>query len=239
MVERLIHVVLSPYPRWYVYVHYDPRGSRKGESGEIDNVVYVGKGTRARAWVDVRLSSPDHRRWLRDLQNDGFSPDEFVRIEKRRLTSGQAFKFERELIAFYRKKGTLLFNKEKGWSGPVRRYENKWMPDPAFGKMPRRCQPPTSYEEAMTESNFKEAALRTEDEASVTYDLRPFGDRQQPAVAWYLGKLVFLLSARVPKAPPKAAILLVDARFEITSQLRSFVRKLKSADIPVEIRYLS
>jgi hypothetical protein len=93
--------------------------------------------------VDARLSSPDHRRWLRDLQNDGFSPDGFVRIEKRRLTSDQAFKFERELIAFYCEKGALLFNKEKGWSGPVRRYENKWMPDPKFGKMPRRCQPPT------------------------------------------------------------------------------------------------
>ena len=113
------------------------------------------------------------------------------------------------------------------------------MPDPAFGKMPRRCQPPTSYEEAMTEGDFKAAALRTEDETSVTYDLHPFGDRQQPAVAWYLGKLVFLLSAHLLKAPSKAVVLLVDARFVITSQLRGFVRKLKSADIPVEIRYLS
>src|ERR1700739_2618501 len=81
MPERLIRVVLSPYPRWYVYVPYDPRMVRTGESGQIDHVVYVGKGTRARAWVDASLSSPDHRRWLRDLQNDGFSPDEFVRIE--------------------------------------------------------------------------------------------------------------------------------------------------------------
>jgi len=239
MPERLIHVVLSPYPRWYVYAHCDPRMVRKGESGQIDHVVYVGKGTRARAWVDARLNSPDHRRWLRDLQNDGFSPDEFVRIEKRKLTSDQAFEFERELIAFYREKGALLFNKEKGWSGPVRRYENKWMPDPGFGKMPRGCQPPTSSEEAMTEGDFKAAALRTEDEKSVTYDLRRFGDRQEAAVAWYLGNLVFVISAHLPKAPSKAIVLLVDARFVITSQLRGFVRKLKSADIPVEIRYLS
>jgi hypothetical protein len=239
MTERVIHFVLSPYPRWYVYVHYDPRKDRKGEAEQIDNVVYVGKGTRARAWVDVRLSSPDHRRWLRDLQNDGFSPDEFVRIEKRKLTSEQAFKFERQLIASYRERGVLLFNKEKGWSGPARRYENRWMPDPAFGKMPRRCQPPTAYQEVMTEGNFKAAAARGEDQASVTYDLRPFGDRQQAAVAWYLGHLVFRLSAHLLRAPSKAVVLFVDARFAITSQLRGFVRKLKAADIPVEIRHLS
>jgi len=49
------------------------------------------------------------------LQNDGFSPDEFVRVEKRKLTSDQAFEFERELITFFREKGALLFNKG-GWS---------------------------------------------------------------------------------------------------------------------------
>ncbi len=189
--------------------------------------------------MDTRLSSPDHRRWLRDLQNEGVSPDEFVRIEKRKLTSDQALEFEGKLIAFYREKGDLLFNKEKGWTGPVRRYENKWMPDPAFGKIARRCQPATSLGEAMTEGDFKAEALRTEDEKSVTYDIRAFGKRQEAAVAWYLGKLVFLLSAHLLKAPSKAVVLLVDAPFFITSQLRGFVRKLISANIPVEIRYLS
>jgi hypothetical protein len=237
--ERVIHLVLSPYPRWYVYVHYDPRKVRKGEPGQVDHVVYVGKGTRARAWVDVRLSSPDHRRWLRDLQIEGFAPDEFVIIERRKLTSDRAIKAERELTAFYRAKGALLFNKEKGWSGPVRTYENRWMPDPAFGKMPPRCQPPNSYEEAMTEGGFSAAAVRTEGETDVTYDLRGFGKRQQAAVAWYLGHLVFRLSAHLLAGPSKAVILLVDARFVITSQLRGFVRKLKAAEIPVEIRYLS
>jgi hypothetical protein len=173
------------------------------------------------------------------LQNDGFSPDEFVRIEKRRLTSDQAIKFELELIAFYRKRGALLFNKEKGWTGPVRRYENKWMPDPAFGRMLRPCQPPNGYEAAMTEGEFRAAALRTEDETNVTYDLRPFGNRQQAAVAWCLGKRVFLLSAVPPKTTSKAVIFLVDARFVITSQLRGFIRKLKSVGIPIEIRCLS
>ena len=118
MAEKVIHVVLSPYPRWYVYIHYDPRLVQNGALGGIDSVVYVGKGTRARAWVDMRLSSPDHRRWMRDLQNDGFSPDEFVRIEKRRLTSDQAFQVESGLISFYRKNGALLFERKKAVVGP-------------------------------------------------------------------------------------------------------------------------
>jgi hypothetical protein len=239
MSETVIQVVLSPYPRWYVYVHYDPRTIRQGESEQIDNVVYVGKGTRARAWVDMRLSSPDHRRWLRDLQNEGFSPDQFVRIERRRLTPEQALNCERELVGFYRTKGALLFNKEKGWAGTVRRYENNWMPDPAFGKMPRPCLPSSGEESAMTEVDFKAAAQRTEDATSVSYDLRKFKERQQGAVAWYLGNLVFRLSMNQLMPSSKVVLLLVDVGFVITVQLCGFVRELKAAGVPVEIRYLA
>jgi hypothetical protein len=246
MTERVVHIVLSPYPRCYVYIHYDPRKVRRGEVGQIDHVVYVGKGTRARAWVDTRLNSPDHRRWLRDLQNQGFAPDEFVRIEKRRLTSEEAIRFERDLIAFYREKGVLLFNKERGWNGPVRTYESRWMPHPGFGKLVRARRPPRRKGketkgdgEAMTEDDFRKAAVRTEDETAITYDLRPFEGRQQLAVAWYLGKLVFDLSARPVSSPSRAVVLLVDTRFVITPQLRGFARKLKAAGVPVEIRCLT
>lgn len=236
MSERVIHPILRPCPRWYVYVHYDPRRVRENDPRQIDHVVYVGKGTRARAWVDTRPSSPDHGRWLRDLQNDGFSPDQFVRIEKRRLTPDEALRLERQLIAFYRQNGALLFNKERAWSGPTRQYENKWMPDPAFGKMLPRWQPLTG-DEVMTESDFKAAALRTEDETAVIYDLRGLGERQQGAIAWYLGHLVFRLSAHGLVRPLKPLILLVHPSVLITRQIRGFVKKLKTAGIPIEIRY--
>jgi hypothetical protein len=208
--------------------------------------VYVGKGTRARAWVDTRGKSLDHRRWLRDLQNQGFAPDEFVRIEKRRLTSEQANKFERELIAFYREKGVMLFNKEKGWKGPVRTYVNKWMPDPEFGKLGRTHRPlrmkgeeTEDKKKAMTEGDFKKTAVRTEDEKSMTYDLRPFEDKQQGAVAWYLGKLIFESSAHLINSSSKAVILLVDNRFVFTPQLGRFFKRLKAARLPIEVRCLS
>ena len=113
------------------------------------------------------------------------------------------------------------------------------MPNPGFGDMSWRSPPLTGKEETMTEIDFKTKALRTEDETSVTYDLRPFADRQVSAARIYLGWLNFRLSASLLVAPTKAAVLLVDARFEITAQFRRFIRKLKSADMTVEIRYLS
>jgi len=126
MADRVIEIVLRPYPRCYVYIHHHPQR-------ETD-VVYVGKGTRGRAWDDTNRS-PEHRCWLRDIQNLGFAPDTFVRIERRKLTSDEAEREERALIAFYRRQGKLLFNKSRNKKRPVRRYQNKWMPDPKFGRL--------------------------------------------------------------------------------------------------------
>lgn len=81
--------------------------------------------------------------------------------------------------------------------------------------------------------------MRTADETSITYDLRWFGDRQQEAVAWYLGNLVFRLSVHAINPRSKAVVLLVDTRFVITRQLGRFVKKLKAARLPIEVRYLS
>jgi hypothetical protein len=124
MAEKNHRIVLQRYPRCYVYIHYNPQKAKRG----LWDVVYVGKGTRMRAWDD-RNRSPAHARWLRDWQNLGFAPDEFVRIEFRKLTSKQAEKKEKELIAFYRRKGALLFNDGE------RAYDNKWLPDPQFGEL--------------------------------------------------------------------------------------------------------
>ena len=246
MTEKIVRGVLRPYPRWYVYIHFDPRRTRRGEPEGPDDVVYIGKGTRARAWSDMRLNSPDHRRWLRDLQIQGFSPDKFVRIEKGNLTPEEAGEFERQLIASYRDKGVLLFNKERGWKGRVRTYENKWMPDPEFGTIRRTRRPQGrtgeaahSKTELMTEGDFKKAALRTEDDTIVKYDLRPFEDQQQRAVAWYLGNLSFRLSIHAIKTPSKAVVLLVDTGFETTRQVSRRVKRLKAARLPVEVRCTS
>jgi hypothetical protein len=244
MAEQIIRRPFRPYPRCYVYIHHDPRAVVLGTSERTDHVVYVGKGTRARAWVDTRGSSLDHRRWLRDLQILGFAPDEFVKIVKRKLTSEEASKFERELIAFHRNNGATLFNKERGWKGAVRKYGNASAPEHEFGKLvgigrKQKAAETQGAAKAFTEDDFKSRSTRSEDDATITYDFRSFEDQQLDAVAWYLGFLVFRVSVGSIKIPSKDVVLMVDTRFEITRQLEKFVKKLKASRLPIEIRYMS
>jgi hypothetical protein len=178
------------------------------------------------------------------LQYHGFTPDEYVRIEFRKRTSEEAIKLERQLLTFYRTKGVLLFNKERGYKGPVRPYDNKWMPDPKFGELGRTQRPPRKKggemegkEKAMTAGEFKKTVKRTEDETSITYDLCPFEGQQQGAAAWYLGDLILKLSVGALNTS-KAVVLLVDTRFVTTPQLDGFVEKLKAAGLRIEVRCL-
>ena len=87
----------------------------------------------------------------------------------------------------------------------------------------------------MTEDEFKETAERTEDETSVTYDLRPFDDEQQEAGALYLGSLIFKSSIS-HLSTSKKVVVLNDGRFEMTDQLDGFVKKLKAKGVTIEIR---
>jgi len=239
MTEKVIRAVLRPYPRCYVYIHFDPRKVRPEDKNQIDHVVYVGKGTRERPWVDRRIYSGAHRRWLRDLQYQGFAPDEYVRIEFRKLTEEEALKLEQQLLKFYRDKGVLLFNREKGYKGPVRTYDNKWIPDPAFGKLgrtSRQIDGTQGQNAAMTEDRFKRMVERDESEAGIRYDLRPFEDQQNEATAWYLGNLVFLFSVSSIVPPTKPVTVVVDSRFTLTRQMDGFLKTLTERGLPIEIR---
>jgi hypothetical protein len=89
----------------------------------------------------------------------------------------------------------------------------------------------------MTEAEFKTTVKRTEDETSVTYDVRPFEEFQQEGIAWYLGSLIFKLSLSALNIS-KAVVLLVDTRFVSTPQLDGFVEKLKAKGLPIEVRCL-
>lgn len=87
----------------------------------------------------------------------------------------------------------------------------------------------------MTESEFKQKIKRTETRAAVTYDIRPFEEKQQEAVAWYIGSLVNRLSLNALNTS-KVLTLLVDSRFESTAQLDGFVEKLKGAGLFIQTK---
>ena len=87
----------------------------------------------------------------------------------------------------------------------------------------------------MTADAFKETAIRTETGTTITYDVRPFENEQQEAVAVYLGELVFRLSANALR-PGKSVELLVDQGFVNTPQLDGFIQKLGTAGVSVTIK---
>jgi hypothetical protein len=87
----------------------------------------------------------------------------------------------------------------------------------------------------MKEDEFKNTVERTEDETSVTYDLRPFEDQQQEAGALYLGSLIFKSSISSVNTSKKV-VLLADSRFAMTDQLNGFVEKKKAEGLSIEIR---
>jgi hypothetical protein len=57
----------------------------------------------------------------------GYSPDQFVKVVFRGLTPEQAEKKEKEVIAFHKKRGELLFNDQ--WNADnIREHRNRFFP---------------------------------------------------------------------------------------------------------------
>ena len=88
--------------RYYTYVHFDPITSE---------IMYVGKGTRHRAWTFTKNTSGgralDHFEYLCSLESLGYTPDDWVKIVDKGLSSTEALEKEMELISKHRP----LFNK--------------------------------------------------------------------------------------------------------------------------------
>lgn len=76
---------------FYVYFHVDPA---------TDEVVYVGSGTKERAWTirESNRSNEQHLDWLLKLETEGRTPDEHVHIAHKFRTKREALDKEAELI---------------------------------------------------------------------------------------------------------------------------------------------
>lgn len=80
----------SPY---YVYHHIDP---------ETNEIVYVGYGQGARAWMsDPPFRSPLHSEYLGMLEHTGYTADQWVFIYERGLYRDEARSLEYEHIRKY------------------------------------------------------------------------------------------------------------------------------------------
>ena len=86
----------------YVYTHVDP---------DTDEIVYVGKGSRGRAWAFSSVAEPkggrygsrsrEHTDWYHEKETQGLHPGDLVRIVKVFSTSKEALTYEKELIDRY------------------------------------------------------------------------------------------------------------------------------------------
>lgn len=87
----------SDYQKYYVYTHTDP---------QTKELLYIGMGTKDRAW-HYRVSMSRHRshmEHLNKLTEAGYLPSDWVNIEHRNLTKGEAEITEKRLIQEYKPK---------------------------------------------------------------------------------------------------------------------------------------
>ena len=94
----------SKIKKYYVYLHVDPK---------TDEVLYVGKGCGGRAW-DVtrnRGGSLEHMDYLISLCEEGYTPDDWVKIIHKNISEMEAFNKEKEYLHL---NGSLRFNRQCG-----------------------------------------------------------------------------------------------------------------------------
>jgi hypothetical protein len=99
MSPREYRIHFTPYPKHYVYVHFHPQ-----HPDDERYVVYVGEGVDSRAWNRYHRLD-DHRYQMRDWQDLGYTPDQFVKVVRRKMTKAQPVHFEKQLVRYYLKRG--------------------------------------------------------------------------------------------------------------------------------------
>ncbi len=88
----------------------------------------------------------------------------------------------------------------------------------------------------MNASEFNATAVRTEDAATITWDVRPFGNRQGEAVDSYLHERLMMLQMNAGGFGPRLVVLLCDPVVNIPSSAANWLAELNARGIATEIR---
>lgn len=88
---------------YYVYKHVDPL---------TKSIIYIGHGKLDRAWTfrPTTLNQISHYEHLIELSNAGYTPQDWVKLHKTKLTKEQAKDLEKRLIY----KHQPIYNKQRG-----------------------------------------------------------------------------------------------------------------------------
>jgi hypothetical protein len=90
--------------KYYVYKHVDPITSE---------IVYVGKGCHGRAWdvTRARTENKDHQKWMLELCDKGYTPDDWVILIHKGLSEKDSFSKE---VEYFHNYGRPKFNRTGG-----------------------------------------------------------------------------------------------------------------------------
>lgn len=130
--------------KFYMYLHRDPDNNYQ--------TVYVGKGCGGRAW-DVsrnRGGHPDHVKWMNNLMEKGYTPDEWVLIMWKGLSEQEALAKEKDYL---HTKGCPRFNRQSG----ERNYQAKLTDEQARTIFLRA--PTTNHQELAEEFGVSRSAI--------------------------------------------------------------------------------
>jgi hypothetical protein len=93
------------------------------------------------------------------------------------------------------------------------------------------------YTARMDYGEFSRTAPRIEDESSITFDLRPFGNRQGEVADWFLHEQAALRTIGI-KFSPKLLVLVCDAKAEIPDTVNEWLSGLSRLGSPHRLQLL-
>lgn len=88
----------------------------------------------------------------------------------------------------------------------------------------------------MNANEFNATAIRAEDPATITWDVRPFGDRQGEAVDFYLHQRLMMLQMNAGGFGPRLVVLLCDSTANIPDSATNWLNELNARGVATEIR---
>ena len=87
----------------------------------------------------------------------------------------------------------------------------------------------------MTATEFNETAIRTEDAVQITFDVRPFGDRQGEAVDFYLNDAGTAINFGT-RSIVKPIVLLYGPGTVFLLTSRPWLKSLASKGVPINLQ---
>jgi hypothetical protein len=88
----------------------------------------------------------------------------------------------------------------------------------------------------MDANEFNATAVRAENPTTITFDVRPFGDKQGEAVDSYLHQRLMMLQMNAGGFGPRLVVLLCDPKASIPTTANSWLAELNARGVPTEVR---